>query len=252
MRVVISTGAGISKASGLPVYRGEGGLWTENPELEAKSSNAGVKNYLDELWAEWGPFREKMKTVHPNAAHLAIARLQLEHPDDVTVVTQNVDGLHQQALERLDDTAPPESYFAAHNKIYELHGNVWLDKCSNLECEESRTNWDSTYPGPGECQRCGAPTRPDMVLFSEMLPEYKWLKAQGACLMADLYVAVGTSGTVYPASELVTVTKKNGARTLLVNSEPWEYPHPDFDETIIGNAEDILSDILEREIGTSG
>lgn len=249
MRVVVSTGAGISKASGLPVYRGEGGTWTDNPELEAKSTREGAANYLEELWNEWGKFRELALSCYPNAAHYAIADWQIKLGANMWVVTQNVDRYHKFALsnkaEELDLAF--EKYHSAWDQILTLHGDVWMNRCLNNNCDNSNASWYDSSPFMVPCEECGGDTRPDIVLFGEDLKD--WNLAQGACLGADLYIAVGTSGTVYPASELVTVAKKNGARTLLVNTEPWEYPHPDFDEIIIGKAEEILSDVLEREIG---
>jgi NAD-dependent deacetylase len=228
-RIVVLTGAGISVASGLPTYRGAGGLWTDDPErMDAVTAEAAARDPATP-WRALADLRGVEAL--PNAAHRALARAESELPSDasLTIITQNVDGLHLAAGSR---------------SVVELHGNVRRSRCSKRRCglapfEDSRATAE-----PPPCPRCGAPLRPDVVLFNEMLPVDAEHRSKRALRDCELFLAVGTSGTVSPASSFVRSAEYAGARTIYVNLEPMDLPNPAFQETVLGRAEEVLPRLL--------
>ncbi|MDQ6801210.1 MAG: NAD-dependent deacylase [Acidobacteriota bacterium] len=179
-KVVVLTGAGISADSGIPTFRGEGGLWRNYRAEDLATPEAFARNpLLVWEWYEWR--RSIVRNAEPNAAHRAIASLP-----DALVVTQNVDGLHHRA---------------GSQNVIELHGNLFRARCVREE-----TNRDASNPFdelPPRCE-CGALLRPDVVWFGEMLPEGAFAKAGLAVRDADLLLVIGTSGVVFPAAGLVS------------------------------------------------
>ena len=224
--VVILTGAGVSVASGLPTFRGPGGLYETHPDIAEISHADRLPEALAALWAAWGPMRRAVAAATPNAAHGAIAELARRHPG-VSVVTQNVDGLHQAA-------GTPD--------VAELHGNLARSRCV-AGC--GTPTWADPDPPDGvpTCPGCGGPARPDMVLFGEMPDAHASWTAKRALRDVDLFIAVGTSGTVDPAARYVDSARYVGARSVLVTLDPPAGPHR-FDEVIIGRAEELLPQLL--------
>ena len=257
MRAVISTGAGISKSSGLPVYRGDDGTWTNNPALEAMSTAKKVASNIGVLWEYWGPFRQLVLDAKPNQAHMAIARMQVElmrRGDKLTVITQNVDDLHFDALHHLhvqDECTVTELKECLQN-IITLHGSIFQERCLNSTLGgrgcSNKEEWNNyeVRKTPGECGLCGGASRPAVVLFGEKLPPEEWRRAESACLGCNVYIAAGTSGIVYPAAELVSVAKSMGANTILANKDDWDFPHPDFNHTVLGDAEEIIPAVFDN------
>ena len=180
-KVVVLTGAGVSADSGIPTFRGEGGLWRNYRAEDLATPDAFSRNpLLVWEWYEWR--RTIVRNAEPNAAHRAIASLA-----DALVVTQNVDGLHHRA---------------GSQNVIELHGNLFRARCVREE-----TTRDATRPFdelPPHCE-CGALLRPDVVWFGEMLPEGAFAKAGLAVRDADLLLVIGTSGVVFPAAGLVSL-----------------------------------------------
>lgn len=229
-RIVVLTGAGISVASGLPTYRGVGGLWTTSPELASQAAAAPARDDPTTTWRNFASLRRAVQAAEPNAAHLALAELERSLPTDatLTIITQNVDGLHARAGSR---------------RVLELHGSLLRSRCSDVACslEPFEDLRDPSEAPP--CPRCGAPLRPDLVLFDEPLPARAEWESKRALRECDLFVAVGTSGTVSPAANFVRAAAYVGAYTLLINREP----APDdagFDEQRIGLAEALLPALL--------
>jgi NAD-dependent deacetylase len=169
---------------------------------------------------------------HPNAAHLAIADVERIAPADarVTVLTQNIDGLHQRA---------------GSTNVVELHGSLFRTRCTR--CDAPPFEDRVAHPEAPSCARCGAAQRPDVVLFGEALDADDEWAAKKALRECDLFIAVGTSGTVSPASNFVRSAAYEGARTILVNLEPMTIPNPAFAEEILGRAEDVLPALLQRQ-----
>ncbi len=229
-RIVILTGAGVSVASGLPTFRGLGGLYTADVEWIADGRN--LPGSLPDVWKLFGALRCRIIEAHPNPAHDALARLQNSVSGDrkVTLLTQNVDRLHQRA-------GSPD--------VVELHGSLLHTRCMNDGCRLTPFyDEDLRESGPPTCDLCGNHLRPDIVLFSEMLPVDAEHRAKVALRHCDLFVAIGTSGSVWPAADYVRSADFVGARTILINQEPMMPRNPYFHEEYLGNAEEILADIL--------
>jgi NAD-dependent deacetylase len=180
-KVVVFTGAGVSADSGIPTFRGEQGLWRNFRAEELATPEAFARDPRT-VW-EWYDWRRGLiRAAQPNAAHLAIARL--EHS---VVITQNVDGLHARA---------------GSTDIVELHGNIFRTRCMLEGTVSMHEEPFDTIPP--HC-KCGALLRPDVVWFGEMLPEEAVARASGAMIGADLLLVIGTSGVVYPAAGLVSL-----------------------------------------------
>ncbi len=202
MKLAILTGAGISAESGVPTFRGQGGLWKNFKPEELATPQAFRKNpALVWEWYTWR--RSKIATAKPNAGHLALVELEKTYGEDFLLITQNVDGLHQKA---------------GSQRLIELHGNIWRVRC--LSCGAVYYDYSLSFPKlPPTCKECGGLIRPDVVWFGEALPEdalslaYRWAKS------CDVFVVVGTSGVVYPAAELPYLAKHHGAKLIEINPE---------------------------------
>jgi NAD-dependent deacetylase len=181
--VVVFTGAGVSAESGIPTFRGEGGLWRKFRAEELATPEAFARDpALVWEWYEWR--RGLVLAAAPNAAHLAIAALP-----DAVVVTQNVDALHARA---------------GSADVVELHGSLFRVRC--VREQHVRAAPEPFGLLPPRCQ-CGALLRPDVVWFGEMLPEDALARASAAMHGADLVLIIGTSGIVYPAAGLVALCR---------------------------------------------
>ncbi|CAM3487245.1 SIR2 family NAD-dependent protein deacylase [Stackebrandtia soli] len=219
-RVVVFTGAGISTASGLPTYRGDGGTWTDD-EARRASEASTIDTDLGAVWRLWGGLAHRAAAAGPNAAHTALANaetsLKSRH-GALTVVTQNVDGLHQRAGQR---------------DVIELHGSAHEQRC--LECGTG-----ATFSGTGEtvplCGECGAQTRPGIVLFGESLDVAALERAWEEASRCELLLAVGTSCAVSPASNIVGVAREAGAMCVSLTRDPLPL-NPGFHATVTGRAE---------------
>ncbi len=209
-RVVVLTGAGISAESGLPTFRDKQvGLWESfNPQELATPAAFQRDAALVWGWYEWR--RAAVLAAQPNAGHQAIVAIA-GHVPQLTLVTQNVDDLHERA----------GSQGALH-----LHGELAKAYCQ--ACRKSYTfpsGIPDVPPGgariePPRCVACGSRIRPGVVWFGESLPELTWLAAVEAAKVCDVLLCVGTSLLVYPAASLVKVAIARGATTVLVNPNP--------------------------------
>jgi NAD-dependent deacetylase len=199
--VVVLTGAGISAESGVPTFRDVmTGLWAQYHPQDLATPQAFARN--PQLVWEWYAWRrELVSKVEPNAGHRALAELE-RHVPHFTLITQNVDGLHQRA---------------GSQNVVEIHGNIMRTKCFEERTVVER--WEETGEVPPRCPNCGGPLRPDVVWFGEALPEQAFNEASGASLACDVFLCVGTSGIVEPAASLPHVALRRGARVALVNLE---------------------------------
>lgn len=223
--IVILTGAGVSAASGLPTFRGDNGLWNDLEFLQA-ADGSNLPGSLPLVWKVFGGLRALAGEIKPNAAHYALAGMQKRHTaKNVTIITQNVDGLHQAA---------------GSENVIELHGSVLRSRCTNENCTSQPFEDLTPRTAAPPCPQCSAPLRPDIVLFNEALPARESHLAKAALRDCDLFIAVGTSGVVAPAAHFVRAAAYVGARTILVNLEPMAPRHPDFKEEILGRAEEVL------------
>lgn len=200
-RVVVLTGAGMSAESGIPTFRGAGGLW-KGLDPTVLASPAGFARHPEDVW-EWYRWRVGIvSAARPNPGHVAIA--ELERHLDVTVVTQNVDGLH---------------HVAGSSHVVELHGTIRRSRCTDALCRRG----DSELPLTGETVpscACGRPLRPAVVWFGEMLPREALADAIRAAEQCDVALVVGTSGVVEPAASLPGVAASSGALVVEINPEP--------------------------------
>jgi NAD-dependent deacetylase len=232
-RPIVLTGAGISVSSGLPTYRGAGGMWTDSPLSEAHSSPPPAKlsdparrrEWWDSVWALWGPIRSVVTSAEPSPAHKALARWQ-DSVEEMLVVTQNIDGLHQRAGSRA---------------VVELHGNLLRTKCSRRRCSESVRPDATPHDVAPLCSHCGRPERPDVVLFTEGLDLHQWDRAPHFLKRADLLVVVGSSGAVTPASHLVTMAPPACA-LVRVDPGPWLGAQVGWTAEFKGTADQLFTD----------
>ncbi|MFT3927706.1 MAG: Sir2 family NAD-dependent protein deacetylase [Myxococcales bacterium] len=230
-QIVVLTGAGVSVASGLRPYRGPGGLWEEH-EVAGLATAEALERRPDQVRAFFAEARERATLAEPNAAHRALARWEQALPADVrfTLITQNVDGLHQRA---------------GSVRVIELHGSLFSTRCGSPGCGRPRTRESASAGAPsGSCELCGGRLRPDLTLFDEPLDvDAEWQSKQ-ALRECDLFLAIGTSGTVSPASNFVRSAAYAGARTIFVNLEPMRPRNPSFAEEYLGRAEQLLPTML--------
>ena len=222
-KVLVLTGAGVSAESGVPTFRGGGGtgVWKGLP-FEVISSAGMLERDLPAVW-EWFNYRRGLlEALKPNPAHEAIAGWQ-DRFRDLTLVTQNIDGLHQAAGSR---------------EVIELHGSIWRARC--VQCDERQSVREMKVDdGEPMCLACANPMRPDVVLFGEMLPVGAFERAAAKAASCDLCFVVGTSAVVYPAASIPEIARAAGAYVVEVNPE--RTPLSDFsDEVLTGNAGNIL------------
>ena len=220
-RIVILTGAGISAESGLGTFRDKDGLWTK-VRLEDVATPEGFARDPDFVHDFYNARRAGMASADPNAAHLALARLEAEHPGEILVVTQNVDDLHEKAGSR---------------NLIHMHGEMGKARCAHCEHVVPWAADLSTDLSCGACGRDGG-MRPHVVWFGEMPFDMERIgMALAAC---DVFVSIGTSGNVYPAAGFVADVRRRGrARTVELNLEPSE-GFSLFEERIYGPATEIV------------
>ena len=218
MKIVILTGAGVSAESGLSTFRDKDGLWTK-VDLNEVATPEGFAKDPKKVHDFYNMRRKNAHAAQPNDAHFALARLQKEHSGDVIIVTQNVDRLHA----------------AAGSEAIHMHGRHDMACCA--VCEARWVAPDVMHPDD-PCPSCGAAaTRPDIVWFGEM-PQYLDEIADHIA-DADLFVAIGTSGQVYPAAGFVAEAKRYGARTLEINLLDSDISH-NFDDHRRGKATEVV------------
>jgi NAD-dependent deacetylase len=239
-RIVFFTGAGLSSESGIPTYRGHGGLWKQY-NYEDYACQRAFRRDPNKVWDFHDARRGLVAECAPNDGHRIIAELQAARGREVAVVTQNIDGLHVLALraaadggkqERGDDarTAKARSttaeeaadVTAARTKadgrppeIVELHGSLWRVRCD----DERVVREDRSVPmAPRQCT-CGAYYRPDIVWFEDTLDPRVIDRARALIEQCDLLVSVGTSAVVFPAADMPRIAMRRGATTVEVNLE---------------------------------
>lgn len=197
--IAVLTGAGVSAESGIPTFReAQTGLWAQYDPQDLATPEAFVRN--PKLVWEWYVWRrELVSRAQPNPGHIALAQMA-KHVPRFTLITQNVDGLHQ---------------LAGSRDVIELHGNLHRTKCFR---EDSVIDeWANTGEVPPRCPRCGDRLRPDVVWFGEMLPREALQAASDAATTCDLFFSIGTSGLVEPAASLARIAMQHGAKVIEIN-----------------------------------
>ncbi|GAB3014730.1 NAD-dependent protein deacylase [Nocardioides flavus (ex Wang et al. 2016)] len=224
-KVVVLTGAGISAESGLTTFRDSGGLWEGHDPMQVATPEAFAHD-PDLVQRFYDARRAALPRVRPNAAHHALVRLEEELGDDLLVVTQNVDDLHERAGSR---------------RVHHIHGRLrsaWCTAC------DSRHEWEGPLAHRPACPGCGSSAlRPDVVWFGE-IPHGMDLVEQ-ALWECDLFVSIGTSGTVYPAAAFVHWVRRD---TLELNLEP-STGAGDFAESRRGPASRLVPAWVEELLG---
>jgi NAD-dependent deacetylase len=249
-RVVVLTGAGVSKESGIPTFRdAQTGLWAKSDPQRLASR----EGFLADPACVWGWYdfrRNKVWCVQPNEGHRAIQHLEMvcqqtSPQRTFSLITQNIDNLHQQA---------------GSQQVLELHGNIFEYKC--LDCDRpfvlpqeevqdlsescpSSTDFNALedLPLPPQCDTCGGWIRPNVVWFGEMLNDGVLSAAYEASRQADVMIVAGTSGVVYPAADLPAQAKRSGALLIEVNPEPSALS-PLMDVSLKGTSAELLPDLV--------
>ncbi|MBY6057343.1 NAD-dependent deacylase [Leisingera daeponensis] len=227
-KIVILTGAGISAESGLGTFRDEGGLWAQH-RIEDVATPEGFARDPDLVHRFYNTRRAQAAGADPNPAHLALARLQREHPGEVVIVTQNVDGLHEAG---------------GALKVLHMHGTL-----AGALCGACGHRWAAPVrmQAGQPCPACTAPAgRPDVVWFGEM--PYFMEEIYAHLAAADLFAAIGTSGEVYPAAAFVDEAQLAGAHTVELNLEP-SATASRFAERRFGPASEIVPAWVEELLG---
>lgn len=219
--IVILTGAGISAESGLSTFRDTDGLW-ENHAIEDVATPEAFERDPELVQRFYNLRRANLATVEPNAAHLALARLEAEYPGQVLIITQNVDDLHERA---------------GSTRLLHMHGELKRALCHSCDHRwEAPAHMQVDDP----CPKCSATsTRPDIVWFGEV--PYGAEVIDPALNSADIFVSIGTSGHVYPAAAYAQHCGRLGAHTVELNLEP-SLNQRDFAQTHYGPATQVVPD----------
>src|SRR6185312_7923644 len=218
--ITILTGAGISADSGVPTFRGTDGLW-RNFRAEDLATPEAFERDPRLVWEWYNWRRELIATKQPNDAHKAIAELERRCPD-FWLITQNVDGLHQEAGSR---------------KLSEIHGNLWTVRCT--ACGMITNNRDVPIAILPSCARCGSLLRPHIVWFGESLFTDDLDCCSRALTRCDVLLVIGTSGLVYPAAGFASVAKEAGAFVAEIN--PDSTPQSSLVDVLLqGRAKDLV------------
>ncbi len=226
-RIVVLTGAGISAESGVPTFRDADGLW-EGYRVEEVATPEAFDHDPDTVQRFYDARRVALATVEPNPAHHALAALETALGDELLVVTQNIDDLHERA---------------GSTRVTHMHGELRSALCCGCR---RRTPWDGELAHGPACADCGAVLRPDVVWFGEI--PYAMDEIATALARCELFVSVGTSGAVYPAAGFVQQTRAYGARTLELNLQPSEGTHY-FHQARHGRAGELVPAWVDEVLG---
>lgn len=199
--IAVLSGAGLSAASGIPTFRGgQDSLWNRYRPEELATPRAFARDpELVWRWYDWR--RALIAGSAPNAAHQALAELEGRFP--VAVITQNVDGYHQQA---------------GSGNVLEFHGSIWKVRCRR--CGHEAIDRRVPIPIPPECERCGGLVRPGVVWFGEGIDPQVHADSGRSAAESELFLVIGTAGAVYPAAGLVAAAREGGATVVEFNLEP--------------------------------
>ncbi|MGM8898877.1 MULTISPECIES: SIR2 family NAD-dependent protein deacylase [unclassified Psychrobacter] len=238
-QICILTGAGVSAESGIPTFRDkQTGLWEHYRAEDLASPTAFARDpHLVWSWYQWR--RQLVHDKKPNPAHYALAQWQQDaknHKQHFTLVTQNVDDLHEQA----------------GSEAIHLHGHLWRNRCHDcgtpyqnesaaLDSSKKAISFDDRLI---TCQQCDGYIRPDIVWFGEALPIGAWQTAEDAAANCDVFISIGTSSLVYPAAGLAQLAQQNGATVIEINPNPT--PNTIVDITLAANAGMIMPLLMQK------
>ncbi|MGD8814643.1 MAG: NAD-dependent deacylase, partial [Anaerolineales bacterium] len=221
--LVVLTGAGISAESGIPTFRGNGGLWERHRVVDLATPESFQRD-PELVWRFYNWRREMVAGCRPNQAHETLAEIERLIPN-FTLITQNIDGLH---------------HAAGNQRVLELHGSIWRLRCS--VCAEHWEDRRAPIPEPvPTCPACGKPARPDVVWFGEGLDMDVLQSAQQAVARTKLMLIIGTSAIVHPAAALPLIARNAGAHLVEINMEATPLT-PLVDEILQGPATQQLGE----------
>lgn len=231
-RVVALTGAGVSTPSGIPDFRSEGtGLWSRDEPMEVASLST-FRTFPERFFHWFRPLAGQIIHAQPNAAHLALAGL--ESPErEITIITQNIDILHQKAGSR---------------RVIEMHGSVRTLTCTQCFQKFETGSFLRGFIENGDiprCPNCNGILKPDVILFGEQLPQTAWFDAQRAARQCDLMLVAGSSLEVLPVAGLPMQALDRGAHLIIINNTP-TYLNVRADVVLPGDVSIILPEIAKR------
>lgn len=235
--ICVLTGAGVSAESGIPTFRDkQTGLWEKFRAEDLASPDAFARDpKLVWSWYQWR--RQQVIDKKPNPAHLALAQWQelaAKSGLTFTLITQNVDDLHEQA----------------GSCVHHLHGRLWQNRCNNCQKIVKQSPNPSNNAAQAlsdeliNCDDCGGILRPDIVWFGEALPEIEWQIAENAAADCDVFINIGTSSLVYPAAGLAQIARQHGAQVIEINPHPT--PNTIVNVTIAAPAGRALPKLLKQ------
>ena len=226
--VTALTGAGISVESGIPPFRGKGGLWEKYDPMEVAHIDAFIQNPTKVWNLLFKDMKEVLDKAIPSDSHKGLAKLE-EFGILKTIITQNVDGLHQ---------------MAGNSDVIEFHGNMAWQRCMECDTHYKTSRVDITEIPP-RCD-CGGILRPNAVLFGEMIPQEALWRSRQVVTDCDVMLVIGTSAVVQPAAMLPVVAKESGAKIIEINPESTLLTGEISDYLIKGPAGDVMNGILEE------
>lgn len=233
-RVVVLTGAGISTPSGIPDFRSEGsGLWSHDEPMEVASLGT-FRTHPERFFNWFRPLAGQIFNAQPNAAHTALAELERAGIMQ-TIVTQNIDGLHQKA---------------GSSRVVEMHGTLQTLSCTQCFGQVQSERYLQTYIEEGKlprCPDCNGILKPDVILFGEQLPQSAWFEAQREARQCDLMLVAGSSLEVLPVAGLPMQALDRGAHLIVVNNTP-TYVNVRADVVIMEDVAATLPEITKRAL----
>lgn len=233
-RIAVLTGAGVSAESGIPTFRdAQTGLWARYHPQELATPEAFAR-HPDRVWAWYAWRRSLIAQAQPNPAHLALAQMERQGPD-VTLITQNIDGLHQ---------------VAGSQQVIELHGNIHYVRCAAQGHRFPAAAFPSETTAPA-CPVCHSRLRPDVVWFGEPLPAEALQAAWQAAQRCDVFFTIGTSAVVQPAAQLPLVALQSGALVIEINPQPTPITAL-VTHHLSAPAGDVLPSLVQHLWGVSG
>ncbi len=221
------TGAGVSVESGIPPFRGENGLWNKyDPGI--LDLDYFYSHPLDSWKVIKEIFYDFFGSAKPNKAHYALAEMEKMNQLHA-VITQNIDNLHQEA---------------GSQTVYEFHGNS-----RNLICQECGRKYEVSdeliAELPPKCEKCGTILKPDFIFFGEMIPEYAYSKSIEEAENAEVFIVIGSTGEVIPASMIPSMAKKNNVKIIEVNPNHSFFTHSVTDIFLQGKATEVMAELVD-------
>ena len=224
--VTAFTGAGISVESGIPPFRGKNGIWNKY-DSNMFDLNTFQSNPIETWKLIKDIYYGFMGKAKPNPAHIALAEMEAKGIIKA-IITQNIDNLHQEGGSKV---------------VYEFHGNSKHLLCLDCSKKYKYDEIDMEH-NPPSCKACGGLLKPDFIFFGEGIPKFAYEKSFEQTELADVFIIVGTTGTVMPASYIPTEAKKNGAKIIEVNTEPSNFTDSITDVFLQGKAGTILAELV--------